>query len=308
MKVFIIKSFSYRALNNKIKELVKSDNKINFDLEEVNLNDIIEEANYISLFNDEKYIIVRNMKYFSSRGEYEKENNIIEKYLNNENPNTTIIFICNDINLKNKNVKKIQENNNLIVINEYQKKDLDNEIINYLKLNNYKIDNKALDILKNKCINNYDIILNELDKLFLIKKDLYITIDDINNNVSNMLEDNYEFINAVITKKIAMFKHFDDLIELKVEPTIILGQIINQYKLIYFVKDAINYIPESEIATILKIHPYRVKLAKENGFNYSMNDLETIIDELIELDLKIKDDYQNKYQLIRVFLLNLINN
>ena len=165
---------------------------------------------------------------------------------------------------------------------------------------------KSLETLKTKCISNYDIILNELDKLFLIKKDFVITKNDINNNVSNMLEDNYEFINDVVSKKITMFKHLDDLIELKIEPTIILGQIINQYKLIYFVKDALNYISEREIASVLKIHPFRVKLAKENGFQYSESSLETIIDDLIELDLKIKDDYQNKYQLIKVFLLNLI--
>ena len=73
-KVYIIKSFSFRALKNKIEELINSENKITFDLEENNLSDVFDEANYVSLFNEEKYIIVRNMKYFSNKGDYKKEN------------------------------------------------------------------------------------------------------------------------------------------------------------------------------------------------------------------------------------------
>jgi len=305
-KVYIIKSFSFKALQKRINFLIKNDNIIYFDLEEDDINNVIEEANYVSLFNEEKYIVVRNMKYFSNKGEYKKENELIENYLQNENPNTTIIFIVNDLNLKNKNVKLIKDNNNLITINEYQKAELDEEIKKYLKEFNFKIDNQALNLLKTKCINNYDIILNELDKLFLIKKDNNINITDIKENVSNMLEDNYEFINAVVSKNTNMFKYLDDLIELKLEPTFIIGQLVNQYKLIYFVKDALNYISEADIATTLKMHPYRIKIARENSFNYTNSELDSIIDNLIELDLNVKDDYQNKYQLIRIFLLDLI--
>lgn len=305
-KVYIIKSHYYHALKEKLNELILSDNRINFDLEEDKLSDVLEEANYVSLFNEEKYIVVRNMKYFSNKGDYKRENELIDAYLNNESTNTIIIFIVNDLNLKNKNVKKIKDNNNLIIINEFQKNELDEQIKKYIKENNYKIDYQALNLLKTKCINNYDIIINELNKLFLIKEDSQITLNDVEKNVSNMLEDNFEFINAVISKKITMFKHLDDLIELKVEPTIIIGQLVSQFKLIYFVKDALNYISESEIANTLKMHPYRIKLAKENSFNYTVSELDTIIDNLINLDLNIKDDFQNKYQLIRIFLLDLI--
>lgn len=305
-KVYIIKSTLYRALKTKINELTNENSTINFDLEEVSLSDVFEEANYVSLFKEEKYIIVRNMKYFSNKGDYKKENEIVESYLNNENTNATIIFIVNDLNLKNKNVKRIQDNHNLIIINNYEKAELDEEIKKYIKINSFSIDYHALNLLKTKCINNYDIILNELDKLFLIKNDSKITLNDIETNVTNMLEDNFEFINSVTSKKITMFKYLDDIIELKIEPTFIIGQLVNQFKLIYFVKDALNYINEKDIATTLKMHPYRIKVAKENSFNYTFTELDKIIDNLIELDLNVKDDNQNKYQLIKVFLLNLI--
>jgi len=305
-RVYIIKSHSYRALEKKINELIDENNKIIFDMEENTISDVIEEANYVSLFNEEKYIVVKNMKYFSNKGEYKNENELVEKYLKNEQDNVTIIFLVSDLNLKNKNVKMIESNKNLIIINKYKKNDLDEEIKKYIKQNNFTIDYNSLNLLKSKCINNYDIILNELDKLFLIKKENKIILKDIEDNVSNMLEDNFEFINAVASKNINMFKYLDELKDLKIEPTFIVGQLVSQYKLIYYVKDAINYISEAEIANNLKSHPYRIKVARENGLNYTISELDNILDNLIKLDLSIKDDFSDKYQLIRIFLLDLI--
>ena len=305
-KVHIIKSFSPRILKEKIANITNNTNLIIFDLDEDELSNVFEEANYFSLFNEEKNIIVRNIKFLSNKGEYKKENELLKRYLENENENVQIIFCVDDLNLKNNNVKKIQDNKNLIIINEYQKKELSEEINKFLKRNNYTIENQALELLKTKCNNNYDIIINELEKLFLIKKNFKITQEEIKNYVSNMIEDNYDFINAVVSKNNDMFKYLDNLIELKTEPAIIVGQLISQFKLIYFVKDALNYISEQDIANILKSHPYRIQVAKNNSFNYSLSELNQIIDNLIELDLNIKNDYQNKYQLISIFLLNLI--
>ena len=307
MNTFIIKSSSLRLLNEEIKKITNNEkNIITFDAEEISINEILEECNYYSLFNEKKYVIVRSMKYFSNKADYKKENDIIKQYLENENPNTITIFICNDINLRNSNVKLIKDNKNLIIIEELAKDNLNNKIKEYLKNNNFKIDNKALELLIKKCISNYDIILNELDKIFLIKKDYFITIDDIKEYCSSMVEDNFEFINAVVNKKIEMFDYLNNLIELKTEPTIILGQIISQFKLIYTVQVGLETYSQDEIAKKLKVHPYRIKLASENGFKYGLSNIENILDELTELDLKIKSDITDKYLLIKLFLLNLI--
>ena len=59
--VYIIKSESYRLLDNKIKELtdgIDKENITHFDLTIDTLKDIIEECNYTSLFNDKKAISV----------------------------------------------------------------------------------------------------------------------------------------------------------------------------------------------------------------------------------------------------------
>ena len=308
MQTYIIKSFSHYLLDLEIKKITNNSlNVISFDLDEDTLNNVLEECNYLSLFEDMKYILVKNMKYFSNRGEYKKENEQIEAYLNKENPNTTLIFIVDDLNKKNKNVKLIKDKGNLIIKEEFDKDNLNFFIRSYLNKENYKIESKALELLEKKCLNNLDIIINEIQKLFLVKKDSYITEEDIKFNCANYLEENYDFINAVVTKNPKMLIEFWKLEELKIEPINILGKIISQFKLMYTVLIGLEEVGEQNIVNDLKMHAYRIKLAKENGFKFGISKIEDILEELNVLDLKMKSDYSNKYILIQKFLLDLLD-
>ena len=59
---------------------------------------------------------------------------------------------------------------------------------------------------------------------------------------------------------------------------------------------------ESEIASILQIHPYRVKLALRNVINYSLNDVKQILVDLATLDSKIKTGELDRYVDFEIFL------
>ena len=60
---------------------------------------------------------------------------------------------------------------------------------------------------------------------------------------------------------------------------------------------------QKEIASILGIHPYRVKLAYES--DYFINELEDMIKKLHELDLGIKSGKLNKEDSFLDFLIKL---
>ena len=180
---YIIKSNSYRLLKEYINNLTKdidSENINYFDLSIDDINTIINEANYTSLFNDKKAIIVYNSNIFGTKYEYKDDLEILEKYLNNPNKNSLIIFITDSISLKKKCVKIIKNNNNLIELNMPKDEELRKKAKEYLSASNFKIENKALELLINNNLNNYDYILNELDKVLVIKKDYLINVDDKN--------------------------------------------------------------------------------------------------------------------------------
>lgn len=308
---YIIKSNSYRLLKDELNKLTKDIDKDNinyFDLEIDNIKDIIDNANYVSLFDDKKCIIVYNSYIFNTKFDYKNELEILEKYLNNPNNNTTLIFLTDSISKTKKCVKLINSKGNVIEINKPDGDNLKKSIINYLKENDFKIETKALDLLIKRLDNNYDYILNELDKIMIIKKDYLINNEDVLNysvNIENV--DLFKFVDLVINKKIEeCLEELKIIIENNVEPAIILSMIAGQYRLIYSVKNLIrNGLSEKSIADELKIHPYRIKLAHDNSYKYDNEELKDKILSIGELDKKIKIGKLDKYNALKIFIINL---
>lgn len=307
---YIIKSSSYRLLKAKINELTKdidNDNITYYDLSIDSLSTILEECNYSSLFCDKKAIIVYNTNLFNTKYEYVSDLDLLENYLMNPNKNTELIFIADSINLKKKCAKLIKDNNNLFEL-EIKENELSDKVKEYLTNLGFKIENKALNILLSNELNNYDYILNEIDKVTIIKKDKVITLDDINNYTIKLDKDNlFDFVDAVIKKnEIKTYKYLIEYINENKEPAILFSNLANQYRLIYSVKNLIKEgYSEKELATIFNIHAYRIKLAHDNGYNYTNEELKDKLLLIGKLDEKIKSGIIDKYSALKYFLTSL---
>lgn len=306
---YIIKSNSYRLLKSKINEItnyIDKDNIAYYDLSIDTLKEILEECNYNSLFDNKKAIIVYNTNLFNTKYEYKEDLEILEKYLNSPNPNTELIFIADSINLKKKCVKYINDKNNLfeLSINENE---LSDKVKEYIANIGYKIENKALYNLLNNLNNNFDLILNEIDKIILISKEI-ITEKDVNDYSIKLEIDNlFDFVDAIIKKdELKIFVYLIDYIKDNKEPAILFSNIASQYRLIYSVKNLIKEgYREKEIASLFKIHEYRVKLAHNNSYNYSNIELEDKLLLIGKLDEKIKLGNIDKYSALKYFLTTL---
>ena len=309
--VYIIKSESYRLLDNKIKELtngIDKENITHFDLTIDTLKDIIEECNYTSLFNDKKAVIVNNTNIFGTKYEYKEDMELLEKYLNNYNKDTELIFITDSVSLKKKCVKIIKDNGNLFELKKPVGDDLRKMVIDYLKQDNFKIENSALTKLITNTLENYDFILNEIDKVIVVKKDYLITNEDIDKYTIKIVEENiFDFVDLVIKKDSKnIFIKLEKYILEKQEPAILLSNIASQYRLIYSVKNLTRKgFSEKEIADELGIHPYRVKLAREKSYNYTNDELKDKLLSIGSLDEKVKLGIIDKYVALKLFLVNL---
>jgi len=307
---YIIKSSSYRLLRNKINEITKDIDKDNityYDLTIDPIKDILEECNYSSLFCDKKAIIVYNTNLFNTKYEYKEDLELLENYLNNPNKNTELIFIADSINLKKKCVKLIKDNNNLFEL-FIEEKELSNIVKEYINNLGYKIENKALNNLINNLNKNYDYILNEIDKLIIVKKDKIINDNDIKEYTIKIEEDTlFDFVDVVIKKdEVKTYKYLMEYIKENKEPAILFSSIASQYRLIYSVKNLIKEgYKESEIAKLFNIHEYRVKLAHDKSYNYTNKELSDKLLLIGKLDEKIKLGIIDKYSALKYFLTSL---
>ena len=74
MKVYVISSDSFLLINEKVNEIVKnSQNVTTFDLNENTMEEVILEAGYFSMFDEVKYIIVKNADFFGQGKIKDKE-------------------------------------------------------------------------------------------------------------------------------------------------------------------------------------------------------------------------------------------
>lgn len=301
MNLYLFYGNNKSIINDKINNIINKynivdNNIIKYDLED-NLDNIIEEASMISLFGDTKLILINTT--FKEDIDIDK----LEEYLKHYNNNTYIVFISNDkVDTRRKLYKLITKYGTIEEVNNDN-----NYIRSYIKeyIKDYKID---INYFLSKVSDNLDNIKNELDKLMLYKmKDKNITNSDIDDLViSNIEEDIFALTDSVITnnidKSITLYNKFMDK---NYEPIYIIGLLGNQFTLLYQVKKLYNMgKSNNDIASILGVHPYRVKLAIQNSYYYTEEDLIKYIYKLGNLDKDIKTGNIDKSLGLELFLIN----
>lgn len=299
MNTYLLSIFSERLLQEELSKIIKENsNIISIDYDESNIDNVLDECAYFSLIDDEKTVIVKNFKLNAS-------SKPLEKYLDNPNPNTKLILIVSSIDKRNSIYKKIKDKGTIIEINSLKDNEILNKVNNYCKGKKISIGYSSINKLMEYNLNNYDLILSEIDKMAIISNDI---TDEIIEEYSSKLngEDTFNLCDAITSKN---YKKEDELLEkyiaekLEVIPLIVL--LANQYRIIYATKELGG--TNESIAAKLDIHPYRVKLAKDKAYLYSKDEIKTILLELCELDHKLKSININQYTLLKEFLIKIKN-
>ena len=305
--IYLIYSSDKEVINKYIDKLA---NKENIDSSSVikysidNINDIIEECNTIGLFSLKKLIIVEATSTFSAAG---KEIVELSDYLDNYNKDVILVFTCNldKVDTRKKLYKKISNIGKI----ECLTKD-NNYLVNLIKnkLNDYKMTDSSINYFITKIGNDINNIENELEKLISYK---YYE-KEINNNdidllcTSSIEEEIYALTDAIVkndnNKAIKLYELF---ITKNYDVSQMIALIASQFRFLLQVKILYNKnLFNDEIASKLKVHPYRVKLAISNSYYYSKDTLEDYLLKLFNLDKKIKLGLIDKNIYFQLFILN----
>lgn len=299
-------------IDKKINSILKEQNIndidiVRYDLESSSLKDIIDDAMTISLFSDKKAIIVENSYIFTgtiNKKLPEQNNEYLNEYLTNQNNNTILIFklIKDKIDSRKKISSNIKKYGNLI---EFKNNNI-NEIVTEM-IKPYHIDNMNINLLINRVGNNLNLLEQEINKIKTYKdKDLNITKEDILNLSCKSIDvDIFNLIdNIVANNKEKVIESYDEMLKLGEEPIKIIVMLANQFRIIYLAKKLRKkgYM-EKDIASLLEIHPYRIKLALSKGYNFSEDSLLKYLEQLADLDISIKTGKIDKNLGLELFLL-----
>ena len=298
-------------LNQYTKDVIEEKDEFNynvFDFEENSFEEIVDALQTPSFSSLKKVVVCKNPYFIKdSKVKLPFTNDIktLEEYINNENPDSEWIIICPKKYFSGKSkfinmISKVGEVENLLFEDENEFISYGNSLIEATKIN---IDSKAKEILFERCAGDVCKLEREIAKLAIFNDK--IDADIITKMVSRPLEDDvFELSNALLNKDHKrIMKLYSDLKLLKMEPINLIALLANQFRLIMQVlilkKENKK---EADIATILQVHPYRVKMAIKHGYNYSLNDVKNILVELATLDAKIKTGEADRYVDFELFL------
>ena len=289
-------------IDEEIKKIIKKAKIDNlsisrYDMEIDNIKNIIEDACTISLFEDKKLVIIRNIELYLK----EKDTSIFEEFINNIN-DTILVLVAKKLDEKKKITKIIKQ------IAETKEFNKNKNISNTVKkmFDDYKIDYKTIDLLISMTGSDLRIINQEVEKLKTYKLDKNITENDVKSLVAtNDTEDIFDLINYIVNKdKENAFRIYSNLIKQNEEPIKIIITLANQFRLIYQSKELYKKgNREDTISKILNVHPYRIKLALEKSKNYSSKILLNYLLKLAEIDSKIKNGLIDKNLALELFIL-----
>ena len=304
--VYLLYGTNDFAIQKEIEKITKDFDKMNIskhDLTEDDIKDVISDAETFSMFADNKVVIAENATIFTSSGNGDLE--ILENYLADINPNTILIFTINEekIDERKKITKKIKKDYKLISFNQNE---TPNSLVRNL-LNGYNITSSNINLLIDRVGTNPLILENEVNKIKLYKDDKTVTKEDILNLTTKRPEiDIFKLIDDIVMKnKDEALEIYNEMLKVNEEPLKIVILLASQFRLMYQAKElAKKGYSEKNISEVLKVHPYRVKLALQKGKKYKVETLLNYLNALADIDIAIKTGKTDKNLALELFLLN----
>ena len=268
-----------------------------FNLEEHSIHEVLDEANAFSFFAEQRYIIVENANFLQSQSKVklskEGEKQLIE-YLTSPNLTTVLIFDLggDPIDKRKKITKKFQTSTEFINIQTVEAKMVERYVKDYLHNSKLNVSKEAMRELLERVNYQLTAAMSEVSKLEVYAlTHQHVGIETVRKLVPRTLESNvFELTNAVMNKNVERaIQIYEDLLLLKNEPIALHALLVSQFRLMLQVIILRSQgIMEGQIVEMLKVHPYRVKLALKSAIQMNIGTLKALYLELVSMDYKMK--------------------
>ena len=295
MNVYLIASESYKLLKEETNKIIgNSLNVIKFDARENTLKEVLDETSYYSLTGETKYVIFNETNYFkASKSDEEKSSNnsdieSILNYLKDINKDTVLIFTISYLPDKRKKIsKEFEKVGKVIVIPTLNKKELCYKCMELLKHENYLADYETANYIVENSYVNYDIMTNELDKIYYLVKPGRIDISSLKNVISKSITDNvFGYINAIINQDLKKAKEaMTNFEQLKIDPNMVIIMLYKEFEIIYLI---LNRYSTLDIQKLYGKQDWQMQNYLINANKYDIKEIKKIITLLSDYDYKLK--------------------
>ena len=307
--IYVFLGKDYNILIEEVDKLINKlniSNIIKYDFTDSSITEILDEVNFVDLFNEKKLIVVSN---FSFQKVKDKDEEKLLRYIDNMNDNV-IILKCIDETLdeRRKLTKAFRSKCKVEEIAKLDYKNLHEYVTKLFEKNNIKTNYNQIKKILDLCDYNPDYTISEVEKLLLYKigeSELYDK--DITDVVSrNTEKEIFTFTESVMKKDIeGALNSFKLLVSSGIDEVIIIDSLAKQYRLLYQIKLLKPTMSEQNLVTTLKVNPYVIKKLYPYINEYKEEEIMDNLYKLSECDINIKVNGYDKNSVLEYFLLSL---
>lgn len=309
---YFIERFREQLIDNALEDESIDLNFARFDMEEQPISDALFEASSLPFFGDHKVIFIENPYFLTGqRVKNALDHDIaeLELYLQEPAEFSVVVFFApyEKLDRRKKITKLLEKQAQVIDVSEPHPNEVARYIKEVVKEKGYQFTDGAFQLFTERTDGKLSSMMHELEKLFLFHTDSKrITKEAIEQLVPKTLEQNvFELNTLVLNSQVdASIEAYQDLLIQKEEPIKIVALLISQFRLLLQVKIMQKQgHQQGDIAKLLKIHPYRVKLALQNIRKYNQRLLAEALDYLIDADFKMKTGQINQELQVELFIM-----
>ena len=287
-------------------------NSASFDMLETPLGLAVDEAQTLPFFGDYRLVTLENPYFLTGQkkvGGPEHDVELLSEYLANPLPSTVLVIYAtyDKLDERKKVVKLLKKQATLIDVKTLGEKDVRHYLRQSLTATKQEITPEAFELVLRLTEMDLSKAMGELDKLMLYTgQQQKITVPIVESLVPKSLEHNiFEMVTYVLAGQTEQaLTLFHDL-RLQGEDGIKINAIlISHFRLLIQINimQGKGY-QQSNMADVLKIHPYRIKLASQQARRFSLAQVQESFDKLVTNDYRMKTGQMDKDLLFELFVL-----
>ncbi|GBG93909.1 DNA polymerase III subunit delta [Ligilactobacillus salitolerans] len=284
-----------------------------YDMEAVNVAVAINDAQSLPFFGEHRLVVVERPAFLTGARQKKTIDHDLDgllKYLKNPETATMLLILAPypKLDERKKLTKQLRKTAEFIDCSPLKEGEVRQRLNSVIQKKGWQINSDALELLLERTGAELTAGMNELPKLMLASADTKIvTKADVAGLVSRSFEQNvFDLVDLVLGRKVnqalAMYR---DLILQKEEPLKINAILEGQFRLMLQVMVLRQHgYDQGSIASQLKVHPYRVKLALKKNRQFKLPDLKAAFLGLVHVEEKMKSSSIEPELLFQLFLLN----
>lgn len=298
-----------RLFVNLIEPDDRTLNLASFDMREVSLAEALDDAQSVPFFGDLRVVLLDNAYFLTAenqRGKVEHNVDALLDYLKATAEQTILVIFApyDKLDARKKVVKQLKELPGYLAFGDLTEQGLRSMVQQKLTSQGYQIEPAALGDLIRLTNMSLTQIMTELDKLMLYTIDgKMIDQAAVEALVTKTLTENiFDLIENLLQGKLTdAVRLYHELLVNGEEPLRLHGALVSQFRLLLQVKGMT--LSEQGIATALKVHPYRVKLAKRTVRRFTFEALAKAYLGLVKMETQLKSTQRDPELLFELFIL-----